>query len=279
MNHISVGKQIGIYIKKHFRIFCNEHGWNFIIFGAIISLVVCSVVGPDMFDSYEDTKSGFFSIICASIWIGIFNSIQSICKERDILQYEYRSGLKISSYVMSHLIYQALICFIQMIILMIMYCVFVDFPEDGLLLPFSLLEYAITIYLVMLSSDAMGICISSLVKNPATAMTTMPFILILQLVMSGVLFDLEGIVEIIACITISKWGMEAVGSIGNLNDPDLPLRITLENPSIALERDAASAYKYTEGHLLAVWGILVLFIIILSIISVIRLKFIGHENN
>ncbi len=278
MRSISLKKQISIYIKKHFRIFRNEHGWNFIIFGAIISIVVCGVVGPDMFESFEDTKSGFFSIVCASIWIGIFNSIQSICKERDILQYEHRSGLNISSYVISHITYQSIICFVQMIILMITYCCFVDFPTEGLIFPHALFEYALTIYLIMFSSDIMGIFISSLVKNPATAMTTMPFVLILQLVLSGVLFDLEGATEIIADITISKWGIEAMGSIGNLNDPDLPLKITIKNPEIFLERSAVDAYDYTASHLILVWFILILFCIIMSIFSIIRLKFIDREN-
>lgn len=278
MNNVSLGKQISIYIKKHFRIFRNEHGWSFIVFGAIISFVVCSVVGPKMFESYEDTKSGFFSVICASIWIGIFNSIQSICKERDILQYEYRSGLSISSYVISHIIYQSIICFVQMIILMITYCIYVDFPSEGLIFPHALFEYSVTIYLVMLSSDIMGIFISSLVKNPETAMTTMPFVLILQLVLSGVLFTLEGATEIIACITISKWGMEAMGSIGYLNDPDLPLKLTLENPAFTLQREAENAYEYTGGHLVSVWCILFLFIVVMSVLSVLRLKLIGHEN-
>lgn len=278
MNSISLRKQTSIYIKKHFRIFRNEHGWNFILFGAIISIVVCGVVGPDMFESFEGTKSGFFSIVCASIWIGIFNSIQSICKERDILQYEHRSGLSISSYVISHIVYQSIICFVQMIILMITYCCFVDYPKDGVIFPHALFEYSLTIYLIMLSSDIMGIFISSLVKNPTTAMTTMPFVLILQLVLSGVLFDLEGATKIIANITISKWGIEAMGSIGDLNNDDLPLKITLQNPSFLIEREASSAYDHTPSHLISVWLIFVLFCVVMSILSIIRLKFIDREN-
>ena len=98
-------KQTSIYIKKNFRLFMNQKDWKFILIAAVISFLVCSIVGENMFSTYEDTKSGFFAIISAAIWIGIFNSIQRICKEHNTITSEYRSGLHISSYIMSHVIF------------------------------------------------------------------------------------------------------------------------------------------------------------------------------
>ena len=97
-------KQVGIYVGKHFRLFKNEKGWKMLIFAAVIALTVSCVLGGGVFKYDLDTTSGFFAIVSACIWIGIFNSIQAICKERAIIKREHRTGLHISAYVVSHLL-------------------------------------------------------------------------------------------------------------------------------------------------------------------------------
>lgn len=269
--------QIGIYTKKNFRLFFSEKGWGFIIFGLIISLLVSAIVGDDMFQTYDATNSGFFTILSACIWIGIFNSIQKICKERDIIKHEHRSGMHISSYVISHVIYQGVICLVQSIIMLVCCMIFIDFNSKGIIFSSSLIEYFITIFLAIFSSDIMGLAVSSIVKTPNTAMTIMPFILIIQLIMSGVLFELDGIVEKVANLTISKWGMEAMGSIGNLNDPDLPLKISSIYPNV-VRINFSSSYDATSEHLLKVWLVLIIFIIIFTLISIISLEFVDYDK-
>ncbi len=269
--------QVGIYLKKNFRLFFNEKGWGFVVFALIISLIVSSIVGDDMFETYDSTKSGFFTILSACIWIGIFNSIQKVCKERDIIKHEHRSGMHISSYIISHVIHQGIICFAQSIIMLICCLMFIDFNDTGIIFGNPIIEYFITIFLVIFSSDVMGLAVSSIVKTPNTAMTVMPFILIIQLIMSGVLFELDGIAKKIANLTISKWGMEAMGSIGNLNDDSLPLKMSLVFPNVT-RLEVEDAYDPTTEHLLKVWLVLLLFIVIFTLISIIALEFVDHDK-
>ena len=73
-------EQTRIYIQKCFRIFFHEGGWKTFISAAIITLIIAGVVSEDIFKSYAATRNGAFALVCACIWIGIFNSIQSICK-------------------------------------------------------------------------------------------------------------------------------------------------------------------------------------------------------
>ena len=92
--------QIGIYLGKHWRLFINERGWKVLIFGAVISALVSIVLGSGMFVYTMDTFSGGFALISACIWVGIFNSIQNICKERAIIKREHRAGLyRFPSYI------------------------------------------------------------------------------------------------------------------------------------------------------------------------------------
>jgi hypothetical protein len=95
--------------------------------------------------------------------------------------------------------------------------------------------------------------------------------------MSGVLFELDGIAKKIANLTISKWGMEAMGSIGNLNDDSLPLKMSLVFPNVT-RLEVEDAYDPTTEHLLKVWLVLLLFIVIFTLISIIALEFVDHDK-
>lgn len=267
----SAFKQTGVYISKNCRLFFNQKDWKFIVIAAVISFLVCSIVGDDMFSTYESTKSGFFAIISAAIWIGVFNSIQRICKEHATITSEYRSGLHISAYIMSHVIFDFLVCLIQAIILMAICLVFIDFPSDGIIFGSSSIEYFLTLFFVIWCSDIMGIMISSVASTPNVAMTAMPFVLILQLVMSGVLFELSGWASKVANVTFSKWGMSALGSIGNLNDENLPYKMSLIFPQV-VRLESESVYDSTAENLLGAWGCILLIGLVCILISIISLK-------
>lgn len=276
MHKTSRVKQTIVYIKKNFRLFMNQKDWKFIIIAAVISFLVCGVVSDGMFDTYETTKSGFFCIISAAIWIGVFNSIQGICKEHDTITSETRSGLHISSYVMSHVLFDFAVCFLQTIILLGICYAYIDFPKEGIIFP-AVIEYFITLLMITWGSDIMGIMISSAAPNPNTAMTAMPFVLIMQLVMSGVLFELKGIYDKIAPVTFSKWGMAALGSIGDLNNDDLPLQLNEVFP-VVVRIDSEACYAATSDNLLKSWGFIALIALCFIIISIVSLKIRNRDS-
>lgn len=277
MSRASVTKQTQVYIAKNFRLFMNQKDWKFIIIAAVISFLVCSIVGDSMFSTYEETRAGFFAIISAAIWIGIFNSIQRICKENDTITSEYRSGLHIRSYILSHVIFDFFLCLVQSVIFIVICRIFIDFPSDGIIFGSSLVEYFITLFLVVWCSDIMGIMVSSVVSTPNSAMTAMPFVLILQLIMSGVLFQLSGWSEVVANITFSKWGMSAFGSIGNLNDENLPLKMSLIFPNVKRVEEEA-AYAATSENLLKAWLFIALIGCVCTLIAIISLKIRNRDS-
>ena len=77
-------------------------------------------------------------------------------------------------------------------------------------------NYIITLFLVIYCADILGMAVSSIVKSEKAAMTVMPFILIIQLVMCGMFFPLEGVAAGVSNLTISKWGMEAIGTTADM---------------------------------------------------------------
>ena len=272
MQHASRTEQARIYTKKCFRLFFNGKGWTTFISAAIIAIIISVVTGDNTFVTYNDTRNGAFAFVCACIWIGLFNSIQSICGERDIIKREHRTGLHISSYVFAHMVYEMVLCMAEAIIVTLIIAIrnWNHLPEEPLIFPVGL-ELCMTFFLIIYSSDVLGIAISSIVKTTNVAMTVMPFILIIQLVMSGMIFKLEGISEQIAKITISKWGLQAICSTANVIKLETP-------PYFQLTEEIEKSYEHTIGHLFEMWVILAIFVVLYGIISAIALKFVDKDK-
>jgi len=254
--------QVKVYTGKCFRAFSNDKGWKAFISSIIILIIISWVAGRDMFHTLYETRSGAFALVCACIWIGIFNSVQSICRERAIIKREHRTGLHISSYITAHMLYEMVLCLVQALISVVILFVMRDPPIHGIITS-SLIEFFITFFLVIFAADMLGILISSVVKNETQAMTVMPFVLILQLVMSGVIFALDDVASLISNITISKWGVNAIGSIANLNA--MPDTLVISN----FNRDD---FASVPGNLYRTWVILALFALSYIVISTVILK-------
>ena len=289
MNNVSFIKQTQVYFGKVTRIALREKAWKFIAFAAIISFIVATVTGENMFQNFEATKSGFFTLASACIWLGIFNSIQSICKEHDIIRSEYRQGMKLSSYICANVMWQAVLCLVQSIVIFVFCLVFgffSDSPTEGVMLPASM-EYFITIYLLTFGSAVLGIMVSSISGTPLTAMTIMPFVLILQLIMCGVLFELEegGFADIISDVTYSKWGMSAFGGTANLNSLDYKIMTMSEVSDNKLLVNAlegcfksVDAYDPYVENVLGSWAMCIVITIASAGISILGLKIKNRDS-
>lgn len=230
---------------------------------------------------FNATQTGLFMLVCVAIFVGICNSIQEICKERNILKREYMTNLNLSSYVISKLVVQAVVCAVQMVVVVGIFAVFVRgkmLPDSGVLFSNMWLEYYITMFLLAFAADTMSLVISSLVKTSATANTFIPIILIVQIVFSGVLFDMKGVMDAFSKLMISKWGIAALAASSGLNDAMPPFLI--DNPDYQLNLGSEMSivndmYQATSANLLKIWGILLIFIIVCSVacrILLIRVK-------
>ena len=91
-------------------------------------------------------------------------------------------------------------------------------------------------------------------------MTVMPFALIIQLIMSGMVFELKGIPEKVSTLTISRWGLNAICTSADVNH--------MTYFAYSKEMEA------TVGNLLHQWGILLLFAVVYAILTIIALEFV-----
>ena len=267
---ISFGRELRLLLRQGWLVMMGEK--RNLIFSLLVpvlaAVVTVWVAGKDMFDNMESTRSACFVLVCAAIWCGLFNSIQVVVKERENIKRDYVSGaLRLECYVISRSVLQLLLCFVQSLIL-VLAIPGVNWqhgnplPRSGLIFPEPMVEFFISLFLVMYASDALGLLISSVVKKQELASQLAPYVLIVQLLFSGVLFKMEGGAEVISALMISRWGMEALGSIGDLNDLPLKIQVENDNPMLMelIEREEESAFAADSEHLLLVWLIMLVFV-------------------
>ena len=301
-------RQVPIYLGKCFRAFVYMDDWKVIPMAAIIGGLVSFVACQYVFKTMEGTVNGGFALVCVCIWNGFFNSIQVICRERDVIKREHRSGMHITSYVSAHVIYQAFICMLQVTVIMaIGHATGIQFPQASVVMGYFPADLWITLFLTTYAADMLSLMISSIVTNSTAAMTVMPFVMIIQLVCSGIMFPLTGRVEIIKDFTISKWGIESLCSIGNFNS--LPM-ISLWNQifkyrnfeiggtkpieeitnymmdnnlqdefmKVTAKYSQNPSYASTPDHVLRCWGVLILMSFVAALIAVLFLKNIDKDK-
>ena len=259
---------MGVIIKNYVKNLKNEKAqYIFIGFPLIISMCVGLTLRGKMFEDYSDTRSRLFAMVCVAIWIGLFNSVLEICKERYSIKMDLNSGFNAFELFTSRFLVQGAVCLFQAIIIFIVCSLFVEFPSEGAIMSPSVFEYILSIFLIIFSADVMGLFISSLCPSNDIANRSLPFILMVQFIFSGQLFELGDTLEKVSKFTISKWGMDLLGSIGNITD----LTIT-----IPVEDSIYDTFKFSAEHVINLWAILILFILIFSILSILfiyRIKF------
>lgn len=211
--------QTGIYFGKFLRMFLYEGDWKVLPMAALIAGLVSIVVSKNFFITAEGTKIGALSFACICIWNGCFNSIQVVCRERDVLKREHRSGMHISSYVVAHMLYQCILCILQTVVtLYTTRMLGVRYPSAGVFTSWMIVDFGITMFLITYAADMMSLFISSLCHTTTSAMTVMPFVLIFQLVFSGSLFPLPDLAKPISAFTISNPGMSAMSAQADVNN-------------------------------------------------------------
>lgn len=219
----------------------------------------------------KSTQIGLFMIVCVALFVGICNSIQEIVKERSILKREYMSNLRLGSYVASKLIVQGIICAVQSLIITGIFYVAVSgrvYPTTGIVSGSSQVDFYITVFLVTFAADVTALFISSIVKSSVMANTFIPIILIVQIIYSGVLFEMGKAGSVFASLMISKWGVAALSAISHLNESRPELLINNPEYEKSLGEDLLKFHTINQSsfeNIMKIWGILILFVVVFAV--------------
>ena len=283
----SPSRELSVLIPSAFRSFFSGLGVLVPLFFPLIAgVAIVWVAGEDCYVNAESTRSAIFMIVCANLWCGLFNSISVVTKERGYIRREYMAGvMRIRSYTRSRALVQLILCLFQSLMFCLIFVAIPEvygnsIPEQGVLFSSDdlgehsvLVEYYITTFLIVLSADALGFFLSCAVRPGQSASSMTPYVLMLQILLCGMLFDLSGTAAALSQGMICRWGNEALGTISNINE--LPLRISEEFPMIPHEPE--DAFLYTKDHLIKTWLILGAFSILPFFAGNLMLHRVKHD--
>lgn len=203
-----------ILVKRYFyQLFSSPQTFFALLLQVPVMLLILSIIYET--DSFTNPKKLYaanttiFVLVIISCFMALLGSYREIIKEREILSREISGGLDAVSYVASKLFVLAIIGLFQTAFLVGGSLLFMDF--NFRYTAYGILFFFLSIYLVNLSSTALGLLISAIIKKSESAVLPVLLVIICEVVFSGALLDLEGIVVYIQYLVPSYWGLAMFG--------------------------------------------------------------------
>lgn len=255
-------KQTSILVKRYVSSLFHNKALLALLLGQAVLMgsLICLAIQRDSF--LEDPRFSAMitaAFALAAIWLGLFNTIQEIVKEKDILKKEYMSGLNYASYIVSKIVIFSVLCLWQAFAcITIVYFYLNPRPEEVLF--FNTWGVAvINFFLVAFSTSTMGLLISSFVKETKTTIILAPLYMMIQLLFSGIFVPLVDLTQKISYGIIGRWGYEGFATIFNLS-------------SYGVQEFEKGAFAFTRLHLFTVWSIFLGSSIIFLYISILVIR-------
>lgn len=259
-------------LSKFFRQFwvlitrCLQLIWNdklvlgSLVLQAPLMVLVIKLVGdPGCFTSNLvniGSRTILFILCAVSTFMGILNAYREICKEREIIFREASVGVSLLATVLSKAVVLLVVECLQAAILTIGFVRIIAVPQNHLLLDTNV-EIYITVLLMMFASSCMGLLVSAALKSSESAILLVLVLIIGQVVFSGVMFPVTGVLTVISYVIVCRWGMGALGASTDLNSRLAWLQAGFDGPM----------YDATQPNLMHCWQMLVLTSVICLVVA------------
>ncbi|MGW7197691.1 FHA domain-containing protein [Streptomyces chryseus] len=227
----SWGSQLWTLIRRYVSVIVSDKGFIglMLILPAVLG-IVSTVIPADSGLGFGPEKNrlvnkdvGTILLILAvgACFSGAANSVRELIKERVIYERERATGLSRSAYLMSKVIVLGFITALQgVIIAAIGFGARSKLPAEGVLFEDTpVIEMTIVISALGFTSMMFGLIISALVKTAEKTMPLLVMFAIVQVVFTGVLFQLHDSpgIEQVAWLMPSRWAVAALGTTAQLN--------------------------------------------------------------
>jgi ABC-type multidrug transport system ATPase subunit/pSer/pThr/pTyr-binding forkhead associated (FHA) protein len=156
-----------------------------------------------------------FVFTCASIWVGLSGTVQTIVKEASIYARERLVNLGLFPYLGAKLSIRTALALVQTLLITAVVLVGFESPEPGLMAwPLGL---GVTTALTLVANLSLGLMVSAFVTNENQANSALPLLLLPQIIFSGVLFKLTGLSASVSWVMVSRWSIGAYGALVDVN--------------------------------------------------------------
>jgi hypothetical protein len=162
---------------------------------------------------------------------GIFASAYTIVAEKSLFLRERMVNLRIAPYLASKVVVYSVLSMISSILLLLTLSIGVRLPEHGLIM-WGPLELFITMTLTAIAGVSIGILLSALNRQVNAVTYAVLALLFVQILFPGVLFKMDGALEPISRLTVTRWSLEAMGGTTNMAARDAEGRIVVQATAI-----------------------------------------------
>lgn len=235
--------QGAIFAERYVRLLGRDRAaLAFSLLQGIAVAVLTALVAPKPFSWVLHGSAPTFVFGCASVWFGMISSVRELVKEKGIWRREFLAGGSLPAYLASKVGVLAALLAFQSLTLTIVLALTLGLPASSpLASPF--LSVFGTLWLAGLCGMALGLLVSATAPSADRAMSLVPYLLITQLVLCGVLFPLGGM-TFASWIMPARWSVSALGGIAGL--------------SAATLHQSSGLYPHSAIGLLSTWIMLIL---------------------
>lgn len=268
-------KRVGFFsqtitlVKRYVSSLVNNKFMLALLLGQAVLMAICICVAMEKDSILNPVTSAMMCIAftLASMWLGLFNTIQEIVKERDMLKKEYMSGLNFASYIVSKIIVVAVLCLYQAVACVSIVYFHLDPRPDDVLVTSTLLGLIINFFSITFLTSIIGLCISSLVKDTKTTLILSPLYMMFQMLFSGMFVPFVSLTKRVSYFTSGRWGYESFGTISNLT-------------KYGVLEPAEHFFQFSQAHILSIWFLLLMVSLLFLILSIlaIRITILNKKN-
>lgn len=152
-----------------------------------------------------------FMLVTGSIWLGLTASCREIVKERPIVERETSVGVRFDAYMLSKCAVLFPVVVAQVVLLVITALVVQPLGASST----AVLQLLVACIVCAWAAAAMGLWLSAAVKTPDQASSSVPLIVIPQLLLAGAVIPYAAMIapmKLIANVMIARWALTGMGS-------------------------------------------------------------------
>ncbi|WP_345674319.1 FHA domain-containing protein [Yinghuangia aomiensis] len=211
----SWGSQLFTLSRRYLSVIASDRKYLALLMAAPIFLgALCRFIPGELVTdepgSNPDVLTKLLVLFVISGLMGSATAVNELIKERAIYLRERSAGLSVSAYLCSKLLVLGAIAALQGAALTAVALAGKKLPDKGVVMP-PMVEIGIAVILSAVAAMALGLVISALVSTPELTMPLLVVVAIIQVVLCGALFPLNGapVIEQVSWLAPARWAFSA----------------------------------------------------------------------
>ncbi len=212
----AVADQAGIFAGRYVRLIRRDRAaLAFSLLQGVAVALLTALAVPKPFSWAVAGNAPMFVFGCAAVWFGMIGAVRELVKEKAIWRREFLAGGDMPAYLASKVAVLGALAAFQALTLTVVASWTLGLPYGGPMGdPF--VTVFLSLWFAILSGMALGLLVSAASASADRAMSLVPYLLITQLVLCGVLFRL-GAMTFLSWIMPARWSVSALGGIAGLS--------------------------------------------------------------